>query len=132
MTLPRRIPKETNRSARWRSTAHCTWIRGFACCNCGSTTNVIVAHVRIGSNTALGAKPDDWRTTPLCDGPWSNATGGPGCHDRQHSIGERTFWSDYASAKGQTVEQLLAELAAASPRANEIRQAKREREHVVC
>jgi hypothetical protein len=127
MALPRRIPKERKRSDRWRSPAHCTWIRGFACCNCGSTTNVIVAHVRIGSHTALGAKPDDWRTVPLCDGPWSGIDGQPGCHNRQHDIGERTFWNDYAGAKGQTIDQLLDELAKASPRAAEIRNIQRER-----
>lgn len=127
MVLPRRIPKERNRSERWRSQAHCKWIRGFACCNCGSMVNVVAAHVRIGSYAGTQIKPDDWRTVPLCDGPWSNILGELGCHDRQHHTGEVTFWTDYASAKGQTVEELLTELSAASPRANEIRATQRDR-----
>lgn len=133
MGLPLRNPAKAkpaakaNRTDRWRSQAHCTWIRGFACCNCGSTTNVVVAHVRLGSNAGMGTKPDDWRTVPLCDGPFSNADGERGCHDRQHSLGERTFWTDYANAKGQTVERLIDELSSASPRAGEIRMKQQER-----
>lgn len=94
---------------------------------CGSHTNVVAAHVRLGSHTALGRKPDDWRTAPLCDGPRSNADQQLGCHDTQHYIGEATFWQRYEAQHGQTVEQLLAELAKASPKAREIEAVKRER-----
>jgi hypothetical protein len=94
---------------------------------CGSATNTVAAHVRLGSNTALGRKPDDWRTAPLCDGPSSAAGGMLGCHNRQHLIGEATFWAQYERENGQTVEQLLAELSAASPKAADIRRIKAER-----
>lgn len=123
MNLPRRIPKAPKRATRWRSPAHTTWIRGFACCVCGSMTNIVAAHVRFGSHTGMSQKPDDWRTVPLCDGPFSNVDGQMGCHDRQHVIGEATFWK----ANNPEVETLLIELATASPKAREIRLAKQER-----
>ena len=121
--LPRRIPKPSRRATRWRSQAHCAWIRGFACCVCGSMTNIVAAHYRLGSHTGASQKPDDWRTLPMCDGPFSNAEGQLGCHDRQHLVGEQTFW------KGRDVEALIAEFCKASPRAAQIRQAQRERQH---
>ncbi len=85
-------------------------------------TNIAAAHVRLGSNAGAARKPDDWRTVPLCDGPFSNADGQLGCHDRQHIVGEETFWS------GFDVEGLLVELAHASPRAAQIRQVQKERD----
>lgn len=126
--LPRRKPKETKRESRWRSPGHTGWIaKEFACCMCGSTTNTVAAHVRLGSHTGLGQKPDDWRTAPLCDGPSSAAGGMLGCHNRQHAIGEATFWGQYERENGQSVEQLLESLCKASPKAREITAAKRER-----
>lgn len=94
---------------------------------CGSATNVVAAHVRIGSDAGMGRKPSDWFTVPFCDGPRSNHLHQLGCHNRQHIIGEETFWLQYESEHGQTVEQLLEELAKASPKAREIADAKRER-----
>ncbi len=121
--LPRRIPKPTKRATRWRSPAHTTWIRGFACCACGSATNIVAAHVRLGSHTGMSQKPDDWRTVPLCDGPHSNKDEQLGCHDRQHAVGEKTFW---LNAKID-VEALIAEFIKASPRRRQIEQEMRER-----
>ena len=123
MSLPPRIQKAPKRSSRWRSTAHCNYVRGFACCNCHETANVQVAHVRIGSNAGMGQKPDDWRTVPLC-GPQE---GRGGCHDLQHRMGERTFWDTYQKAHGQTVEDLIDVLCSTSPKAADIRRAKMER-----
>lgn len=119
--LPARIPKKAKRSTRWRSPAHTTWIRGFSCCDCGSQTNIAAAHVRLGSHCGMAQKPDDWRTVPLCDGPNSNIDGQLGCHNRQHIVGEATFW------KGRDVEALIAAFCHASPKRREIEQAKRER-----
>jgi len=121
MALPRRIPKGPKRASRWRSLAHCAWIRGFACCVCGSATNIEAAHVRLGSKCGMGQKPDDWRTVPLCAGPHSNIAGQLGCHDRQHIIGEQTFWH------GRDVEALIAEFIKASPRRAQIETEMRER-----
>lgn len=119
--LPTRKAKAQKRASRWRSPAHNAWVRGFACCVCGSTTNIAAAHVRIGSGAGMAQKPDDWRTVPLCDGPHSNNLGQLGCHNRQHITGERTFW------KGRDVEQLIADLIKASPKKREIEQVMRER-----
>lgn len=108
--LPARIPKAPKRASRWRSQAHTGFVRKHACSVCGSMTAIEAAHVRIGSNTGMGQKPDDWRTVSLCKE----------CHTRQHT-GERTFW------QGRDVEGLIAAFVAASPKRREIEQAKRER-----
>lgn len=119
--LPRRISTKPKRATRWRSQKHATWIRGFACCVCGSMTNIEAAHVRNGSGAGMGQKPDDWRMVPLCAGPHSNADGMLGCHNRQHATGEQTFW------QGRDVEALIAEFIKASPRKAEIALVMRER-----
>lgn len=119
--LPRRIPKPGKRQHRWRSTAHRDWIRGFACCVCDSSTNIEVAHVRMNSGAGIGQKPDDWRTLPLCAGPNSNKGRQLGCHNRQHIVGEKTFWAD------RDVEALIEEFIAASPKRAEIEKVRKER-----
>lgn len=113
--LPARLPKQQKRASRWRSQAHCNFIRSFACTKCGSTSGTEVAHVRLGSGAGLGQKPDDWRTLSLCGGP-------DGCHALQHRIGERTFW------KGIDVEAAIAAFIKASPKRREIEQEMRERQ----
>lgn len=125
--LPQRIPKKPKRATRWRSQAHCSHVRKFACAMCGSMTNVVAAHVKLGAHTGASQKGDDWLTTPLCDGPFSNIDGELGCHNRQHIIGEQTFWNEYADRHGQSVERLLSELCATSPKRHEIEQLVRER-----
>lgn len=111
MTLPPRIPKKPKRASRWRSQAHCSFVRSHACSCCGSTAGIEVAHVRIGSGAGIGQKPDDWNTVSLCRD----------CHARQHREGERTFWA------GTPLSELLGAFQKASPRAREIADAKRER-----
>lgn len=118
MTLPKRIPKKAKQSTRWKSTAHRNFVRSHACCMCGSVGPIEVAHVRIGSGAGMSQKPDDWRTVSLCQA----------CHQSQHSVGERTFWEDYESRHQQTVDELVDDFAKQSPKAQEIRQAKRKRE----
>lgn len=125
--LPARIPKPAKRASRWRSIAHCNHVRGFACAMCGSATNVVAAHVKMGAHTGTSQKGDDWLTAPLCDGPFSNIDGQEGCHDRQHRIGERSFWNEYQQRHGQSVERLLAELSGTSPKRHEIEEIMRER-----
>jgi hypothetical protein len=110
--LPPRIPKELKQSSRWRSRRHCDFVRGHACCNCGSMAGIQVAHVRIGSGAGMGQKPSDWRTVSLCRD----------CHSGQHSIGERTFWDNYRKSHGCTVEELIDAYCKASPVAREIRE----------
>lgn len=111
--LPPRIPRKPKRANRWRSQAHCNFVRSHACSCCGSTAAIEVAHVRVGSSAGVGQKPDDWNTVSLCHD----------CHSRQHREGERTFWD------GTPIEELLAAFQKASPRAAEIRATMREREH---
>ena len=121
--LPRRIPKPAKREQRWRSPAHTSWVRGFACCVCGSMTNIEAAHVRLGSHTGMGQKPDDWRTVPLCAGPHADIDGMLGCHNRQHVVGEATFWRSAPIDP----EALIKELIAASPKRADIERTIRER-----
>jgi hypothetical protein len=90
-------------------------------------TNVVAAHVKLGAHTGTGQKGDDWLTAPLCDGPFSNIDQQLGCHNRQHLIGERTFWNQYEQRHGQTVEKLLGELCGTSPKRHEIETLMKER-----
>ncbi|QVJ07672.1 hypothetical protein L7H23_01040 [Sphingopyxis sp. BSN-002] len=111
--FPKRIPKKPKRATRWRSQAHCNFVRSHECCITGCTDRPIeVAHVRFGSGAGISQKPDDFRTVSLCRAH----------HARQHEVGERTFWA------GIDVEALIDEFCRQSPRAAQIRDAKRERE----
>lgn len=80
------------------------------------------AHVRLGSGAGMGQKPDDFLAVPLCGGL-------DGHHALQHRQGEETFWTAYQEASGQTVEQLIADLCKASPKAGDIRRIKQERDN---
>jgi hypothetical protein len=113
--LPRRIPKPPKRATRWRSQAHCNFVRSHGCCAplCGGRP-IEVAHVRIGSGAGVGQKPDDWNTISLCRE----------CHAEQHRLGERTYERKY----GIDLAQIAAEFAKASPKRHEIEQIRRERE----
>ena len=112
--LPRRIPKERNKSLRWRSPSHCTFVRTHECCvpGCGDRP-IEVAHVRRGSDAGMGRKPSDYFTVSLCRSH----------HAEQHRIGEQSF----DKLHGIDLGALAAEFANASPKAADIRQAKRER-----
>jgi len=104
--LPPRIKsKKPRRDNRIRSAAHLKWIRGFACAVRGCVQMPIeAAHVRLGSNSGVGIKPDDSRTIPLCGGL-------EGHHAEQHRIGERAFAEKY----GLDLEALWQALWAKSP-----------------
>lgn len=116
MSLPPKIRKAPKRSSRWRSQAHLNFVRSRACSVCGSDVAVEAAHVRMFSGAGLGQKPDDFRAVSLCRN----------CHACQHSLGEPSFWSRYDF----DVEELIEAFCKASPKAREIREAKRERENV--
>lgn len=113
--LPRRIPKPAKRASRWRSQAHCNFVRSHHCCApmCGGMP-IEVAHVRIGSGAGVGQKPDDWNTISLCRD----------CHRLQHRIGEKAFEKRY----GIDMTAMAADFAKASPKRHEIEQVQRERE----
>jgi hypothetical protein len=109
--LPARIPKKPKRASRWRSQAHCNFVRQHACTNCGSVVAIEVAHVRKGSGAGIGQKPDDWNTVSLCRE----------CHQMQHSMGEDSFWGD------RDPRAVIAAFIQASPRRMEIEALRRER-----
>lgn len=120
MSLPPRIPKKAKRSSRWKSQAHRDFVRGHACCNCGSTASLEFAHVRMGSGAGLGQKPDDWRGVVLCHD----------CHTgEQHTkLGEPAFWREYQKRTGVSINELIEAFCKASPKAAEIRAIRKERE----
>lgn len=111
--LPARIRKKPKQASRWRSPAHCNFVRSHACCACGSTAAIEVAHVRNGSRAGIAQKPDDWAVISLCHE----------CHVRQHQMGEKSFeaWAQIDMA------HLAQAFAAASPKAGEIRLTQRAR-----
>jgi hypothetical protein len=112
--LPPRIPKKPKRASRWRSQAHCNFVRGFHCCVplCGGQP-IEVAHVRNGSGAGVGQKPDDWRTVSLCRA----------CHAEQHRLGEQTFQKRH----GIDLAEMAEQFAKASPKRQEIEAVRRER-----
>jgi len=71
------IPKQK----RVRDAGHLKFIRVLPCVVCLSPMSE-AAHVRMGSCSGMGQKPDDSLTVPLCSIH----------HREQHNIGERTFW----------------------------------------
>lgn len=114
--LPPRIPKKPKRDTRWRSPAHCNFVRSHACCSCGGTAAIEVAHVRLGSGAGVAQKPDDWRTVSLCRE----------CHADQHRVGERSFW---AMLGGEDhTDKLIDAFCKASPKAADIRRIRQERD----
>jgi hypothetical protein len=119
MALPAKLQKVAKRASRWKSQAHRDFVRGHACSNCGSTSGVQFAHVRMGSGAGMGQKPDDFCGVSLC-GPCHNG-------DQHTKLGEPAFWAAYESKSGQSVWKLMDAFCAASPKASEIRQIKRER-----
>lgn len=117
--LPQKLPKKAKRDGRWRSPAHCNFVRSHACSNCGGTAGIEVAHVRVGSGAGMGQKPDDWWAVSLCRD----------CHAEQHRVGEVTFWQAYREKHNwrHDVYALMLEFAAASPKAAEIKRVRAER-----
>lgn len=114
MALPRRIPKRPKRATRWRSQAHCNFVRSHACSRCGDTAAIEAAHVRNGSNAGMSQKPDDWRVVSLCRT----------CHQIQHTLGESSFWV------GTDIEGLIEAFIIASPKRHEIERERRDRANV--
>ncbi len=109
--LLRRISKPKARSGRWKSQSHLTHVRKHACVACDASAPIEAAHVRLGSDGGLGRKPSDWFAVPLCGGP-------QGCHQRQHAMGEGSFWR----MVGKDPQAVIAELIRTSPKRREIEQ----------
>ena len=116
MTLPKRIRdkeaeraswQKPNRTARFKSQKHRDYVRTFACCKCGETAGIEVAHVRIAGDGGMGKKPSDYFCVSLCGGP-------DGCHAKQHRMGEVSFW------RGHNVEAIIEAFNRTSPAWREI------------
>jgi hypothetical protein len=80
--LPPRIKHDSGKKdVGKRSPAHRNWVRGHACCVCGSMSAIECAHVRVGTDGGTGLKPSDRWCVSLCRD----------CHAEQHRIGEGPF-----------------------------------------
>ncbi len=69
-----------------RDKKHLKFLRTLPCCVCLRMDTVQAAHLRkdvpLEHKGGMGMKPSDCYTVPLCYE----------CHNRQHNIGEITFW----------------------------------------
>jgi hypothetical protein len=102
MNFPQRIKHDSGKkNAGKRSPAHRAWVRGHACCACGSQTAIECAHVRVGTDGGTGHKPSDKWCISLCKE----------CHSRQHQIGEPAFEREH----GINMKALAAEFFRRSP-----------------
>ena len=101
-----RIPKANTgrrleaKALPWnRSRSHLDFIRGLSVClHCGKVGKTEAAHIRMGTDGALGVKPSDRYTVPLL----------PDCHARQHQLGEAKFWADAHIDPTPVAERLWA------------------------
>ncbi len=98
----RKLPKKAKRETRFRSQRHLKHIRSHACVVCDAEAPIEAAHVRLGSDGGMGSKPSDFYAVALCGGP-------EGCHQRQHTMGERSFWARF------DVAAIIAEFIRTSP-----------------
>jgi hypothetical protein len=73
---------------------HRAYIALLPCLSCGLEGRSICAHVRVGTDGGSGLKPSDRYGVPLCDFTRAEGLEGERCHDRQHRIGELTFWGE--------------------------------------
>jgi hypothetical protein len=100
--LPPRIARKSDKADEGkRSPAHRAWVRGHACCACGSQSGIECAHVRNGTDGGTGIKPSDKWCVSLCKT----------CHSRQHQIGESAF----EQAWGVNLKALAEAFFKASP-----------------
>lgn len=84
-------PRRKSTKGREESPSYLALIRQLPCLKCGMEPCGVAAHVRLnsaahGKRQAMGQKPDDKWSVPLCRG----------CHtqdsDAQHKVGELPFW----------------------------------------
>jgi hypothetical protein len=87
LLLPQRRHRNSKRGDEQRRfPGHCAWVRGHRCSVPGCTaTDIECAHVRDGTDGAMGVKPSDWWTVSLCSAH----------HAEQHRIGEAKFEQRY-------------------------------------
>jgi hypothetical protein len=79
----------SQREPRLHDPGYLAFLRKRHCLTCGKLPPVDPAHIRMASvlhqkrYVGMAEKPDDRWCVPLCRA----------CHDAQHAIGERVFWS---------------------------------------
>ena len=73
------------KDGRLRSPQHRRWIAVLPCSIAGCTEPSECAHVRMGTDGAMGRKPSDSWCVPACRTH----------HAEQHTYGEATFWDHY-------------------------------------
>lgn len=96
--LPQRIKHKSDKAEKGRrSPAHRAWVRGFACCACGSSTAIECAHVRIGTDGGMGQKPSDRWCISLCKA----------CHTYQHQFGEPALQHRYSISMKAMAEEFF-------------------------
>jgi hypothetical protein len=107
--LPPRIKRASGKKdVGKRSPAHRAWVRGHACCACGSQTAIEAAHVRVGTDGGIGMKPSDRWVISLCKEH----------HTEQHQIGEPAFERRY----GIDMRRLAEAFFRASPHRHKLEQ----------
>jgi hypothetical protein len=80
--LPKRLERRQRVTDARNCPAHRAWVRSHHCCVRGcSERPVECAHIRHGTDGALGKKPSDRWTISLC---WLH-------HREQHDLGEASF-----------------------------------------
>lgn len=86
-----------------RSASHLAWIRGHECSvkNAECHGRIEAAHVRTATDGAMGVKPSDIWTIPLCSAH----------HRDQHDVGEAHFERDHKI----DMKKIAAALWAKSP-----------------
>lgn len=106
--LPARIDRKSHKQDFGkRSPAHRAWVRGHACCACGSEVAIECAHVRDGTGGGISMKPSDKWCISLCKN----------CHSYQHIVGEENFNQQY----GINMKMLAEAFARASPHKGKLR-----------
>lgn len=106
--LPKRLERRERRRDERYCPAHRAWVRSHRCCVSGCLREPIeCAHVRRGTDGALGRKPSDRWALSLC---WLH-------HREQHDLGEMSFESKY----GLDLAALAVEFARQSPHWRQLR-----------
>lgn len=82
--IARNVPKPKREKNPRRQPEHLAWLRKLPCLCCGRAAPSEAAHIRIGTDGAMGRKPGDRFSVPL----------NTECHRRQHNIGEVSFWQE--------------------------------------
>lgn len=83
--IPRTLIQARRKPNPKRAALHLAYVKSLGIClSCGTRGAMDPMHVRKGTDGGVGTKPSDKYSVPGCRE----------CHDRQHRIGEVTFWGE--------------------------------------